>query len=89
MIMATNPIVQARIDSEIKEEATTVLAAMGLTVSDAVRMLLTRIAREKALPFEPLVPNEATIAAMREARAGRTAKFENAEALMADLHADD
>ena len=87
--MATNSIVQARIDGEIKEEAPNVLAAMGLTVSDAVRMLLTRIAREKALPFEPLVPNEATIAAMREARAGRTTKFKNAEALMADLHADD
>ena len=51
-----------------------VLAAMGLTVSDAVRLLLTRIAREKALPFEPLVPNDTTIAAMREARAGRTVK---------------
>ena len=87
--MATNSLVQARIDGEIKEEATAVLAAMGLTVSDAVRLLLTRIAREKALPFEPLVPNKATIAAMRAARAGRTAKFKDAEALMADLHADD
>ena len=87
--MTTNALVQARIDSEVKEEATAVLAAMGLTVSDAVRLLLTRIAREGALPFEPLVPNDATIAAMREARAGRTAKFESVEALMADLHADD
>ena len=87
--MAKNPIVQARIDGKIKEEATAVLAAMGLTMSDAIRLLLTRIAREKALPFEPLVPNDETIAAMREARAGRTAKFESAEALMADLHAGD
>lgn len=87
--MATNALVQARIDSEIKEEATTVLAAMGLTVSDAVRLMLTRIAREKVLPFEPLVPNEETIAAMRAARSGSTAKFESAEKLMADLHADD
>jgi DNA-damage-inducible protein J len=85
----TNALVQARIKSEVKEEATAVLAAMGLTISDAVRLLLTRIAQEKALPFEPLVPNDATIAAMREARAGRTAKFESVEALMADLHADD
>jgi DNA-damage-inducible protein J len=87
--MTTNALVQARIDGEIKDEATVVLAAMGLTVSDAVRLLLTRIAREGALPFEPLVPNDTTIAAMREARAGRTAKFESVEALMADLHADD
>ena len=87
--MTTNSLVQARINSEVKEEATAVLAAMGLTVSDAVRLLLTRIAREGSLPFEPLVPNDTTIAAMREARAGRTAKFESVEALMADLHADD
>ncbi len=46
-----------------KEEASAVLAAIGLTVSDAFRMMLTRIAREKGLPFEPLVPNAATIAA--------------------------
>jgi DNA-damage-inducible protein J len=87
--MATNSLVQARIDNEIKEEAANVLAAMGLTVSDAVRLMLTRIAREKALPFEPLVPNETTLAAMREARASRTARFEDAATLMADLHADD
>ena len=68
--MATNVVVRARIDEHIKEEATVVLAAMGLTVSDAFRILLTRIAREKALPFEPLVPNTATIKAMKEARRG-------------------
>jgi DNA-damage-inducible protein J len=87
--MATNALVQARIDGEIKEEATAVLAAMGLTVSDAVRLLLTRIAAEKALPFEPLAPGAKTIKAMRDARAGRTAKAKSVEALMADLHADD
>jgi len=55
--MATNSVVRARIDEHIKEEASIVLATMGLTVSDAFRIMLTRIAREKALPFEPLVPN--------------------------------
>lgn len=65
-----NHLVQTRIDRVIKEEATVVLKAMGLTVSDAVRLMLTRVAREKALPFEPLVPNEETIAAMRDAREG-------------------
>lgn len=87
--MPTHTIVRARIDKHIKEEASTVLAAMGLTVSDAFRMLLTRIAREKALPFDPLVPNETTIAAMREARAGNLQSFDSIEALMADLHAED
>ena len=88
-IMAANQLVQTRIDGEIKEEAAAVLAAMGLTVSDAVRLLLTKIAREHALPFDPLIPNATTIAAMKEARAGNLPKFDSVAALMADLHADD
>ena len=69
--MSVNAVVRARIDEHIKEEASIVLAAMGLTVSDAFRILLTRIAQEKALPFEPLTPNAKTIAAMKEARRGK------------------
>ena len=87
--MSANAVVRARIDEHIKEEAAAVLAAMGLTISDAFRILLTRVAREKALPFEPLVPNETTIAAMREARAGNLQSFDSIEALMADLHEGD
>jgi DNA-damage-inducible protein J len=86
--MATNAVVRARIDGSIKEEATAVLAAMGLTPSDAFRILMTRVAREKALPFEPLVPNEETIAAMKEARKGKLKSFTSVDDLMADLHAD-
>ncbi|WP_420238810.1 type II toxin-antitoxin system RelB/DinJ family antitoxin [Telmatobacter bradus] len=69
--MAANALVQTRIDGTIKDEAAIVLEAIGLTVSDAVRLMLTRVAREKALPFEPLIPNETTIAAMKDARAGK------------------
>jgi DNA-damage-inducible protein J len=69
--MAANALVQTRIDATIKNEAAVVLEAIGLTVSDAVRLMLTRVAREKALPFEPLVPNKKTIAAMKEARSGK------------------
>lgn len=87
--MAANAVVRARIDEHIKEEASAVLATMGLTVSDAFRIMLTRIAREKALPFEPLVPNAETIAAMKEARRGGLASFNSVDALMADLNADD
>jgi len=87
--MPANAVVRARIDEQTKEEASAVLAAMGLTVSDALRMMLTRVAKERALPFEPLVPNEATIAAMRDARAGRTTRHESWEAFVADLDADD
>ena len=87
--MPTNAVVRARIDEHTKEEASAVLAAMGLTVSDAFRIMLTRIAREKALPFEPLVPNETTIAAMREARVGKLKSFDSIEALVGNLHAQD
>ncbi|QOY94736.1 type II toxin-antitoxin system RelB/DinJ family antitoxin [Massilia sp. UMI-21] len=55
--MATNVVVRARIDETIKDEAATVLAEMGLTISDAVRIMLTKVAREKALPFEINVKN--------------------------------
>ncbi len=83
-----NHLVQARIDKEIKEGAATVLAAMGLTVSDAVRLLLTRVAKERALPFAPLVPNAETIAAMKEARDGNLSRFDDVESLFEDLHAE-
>jgi DNA-damage-inducible protein J len=69
--MSANAVVRARIDRHIKEEATIVLEAMGLTLSDAFRIMLTRVAREKALPFDPLVPNAETIEAMKEARRGK------------------
>ncbi|MDR0274359.1 MAG: type II toxin-antitoxin system RelB/DinJ family antitoxin [Burkholderiaceae bacterium] len=87
--MAANQLVQARIDGNVKAEAAAVLAAIGLTVSDAVRLMLTKIAREKELPFDPLIPNETTIAAMREARKGGGKRFATLDDLMAALNADD
>jgi DNA-damage-inducible protein J len=87
--MSDNVIVRARIDEGIKAEASAVLSAMGLTVSDAFRMMMTRIAAEKSLPFEPLVTNEETIQAMREARKGGLPHFTTVEALFADLNAGD
>lgn len=87
--MAENGVVRARINERIKEEAASVLSSMGLTVSDAFRMLLVRIAREKALPFEPLVPNAKTIAAMRAARQGKVKVVGRVRDLLADLNAED
>ncbi len=87
--MAENSVVRARIDEKIKAEASVVLNAMGLTVSDAFRMLLVRVAHEKALPFEPLTPNAETIAAMKAARRGDMAGAGTLDDLMNDLHADD
>jgi DNA-damage-inducible protein J len=82
-------VVRARIDKRTKEEAEAVLAAIGLTVSDALRLLLIRVAREGALPFDPLVPNEETIAAMREARAGKTIKAGTVDQLLSMLNEED
>ena len=87
--MPANAVVRARIDENIKNEAAAVLASMGLTLSDAFRMMLTRVATEKALPFDPLVPNAETVAAMRDARRGKVLSFESVDALMEDLNAPD
>ncbi len=87
-IMATS-LVHIRVDEKVKTKAAKELASMGLTVSDAVRMLLTRIAKEKALPFDVRTPNRETVAAMRDARAGKVKSFDSVEDLMADLNADD
>ena len=69
-LMATTTMVHVRLDQKIKARAEKALAAMGLSLSDAVRVLLTRVAAEKALPFEVKVPNATTRAAMKEAAAG-------------------
>ena len=58
--MAANAFVRARIDQTLKNDAAAVLADMGLTVSDVIRIVLTRVAKEKALPFEMRIPNELT-----------------------------
>ena len=87
--LAANQLVQARVDGAIKAEAAAVLAAMGLTVSDAVRLMLTRVAREHALPFDPLIPNSAAVAAMMEARAGNLPRVKNVEDLKRALLTDD
>jgi len=87
--MGANTVVRARIDERIKKEAEAVLASIGLTVSDAFRLLMVRVAREKALPFEPLVPNEETIEAMKAARRGELVTGGNPENLLKRLNADD
>lgn len=85
--MAANAVVRARIDEDIKVEASAVLASIGLSVSDAFRLMLTRVAREKALPFDPLIPNDETIVAMREAREEKLKSFNSIDDLMASLNA--
>jgi DNA-damage-inducible protein J len=86
--MTANSVVRARIKETDKAEATAVLAAMGLTLSDAFRMLVKRIAEEKALPFEPLVPNRETIDAMKAARRGELTTAGPPGKLLKSLNAD-
>jgi DNA-damage-inducible protein J len=83
--MPANDYVRARIDPAVKNEAANVLSTLGLTVSDACRMMLTKIAREKRLPFGTEEPNEESLAAIREIEEGRGMRFNSAEALFKDL----
>jgi len=87
--MPATEMVHVRVNKRIKAEAAKTLSAMGLSVSDAVRVLLTRVAAEKALPFEVKVPNAATRSAMDEARRGGLRKFDRVSDLLADLNAED
>jgi DNA-damage-inducible protein J len=86
--MSENAVVRARIDEATKTEAAAVLATMGLSLSDAFRLLLKRVAAEKALPFEPLVPNAETVAAMKAARRGDLVTAGEPKNLLASLNAD-
>lgn len=81
--------VRARIDTATKERASDALKAMGLSISDAIRLLMLRIADEQRLPFDVKVPNATTRAAMAELEAGKGTKFNSLDDLMADLNADD
>ena len=87
--MPADDVVRARIDRRVKEEAAAILGAAGLTISDAFRMMLMRTVADKALPFDPLVPNEETIEAMKAARRGALVTVGGVDDLMADLNEDD
>ena len=82
-------VVRARIGEKIKEKAATVPDTIGLTVSDAFRLMMARITTEKRLSFDPLVPNEETVAAMQAAERGELITVGDIDGLMADLNADD
>ena len=86
--MAAVDVVRARIETGLKKEATVVLAAMGLSVSDAIRLMLVRVVSDKALPFDVRIPNTETQAAMRDIQDGKVTRFDSVDALMADLNDD-
>lgn len=81
--------VRARIDTATKNRAADALEAMGLSISDAIRLLMLRVADEKRLPFEVKVPNTVTKKAIAQLEAGKGKRFKTVKSLMANLHADD
>ena len=84
--MAATKVVRARVDERVKEEATAILATMGLTVSDFVRIGLTKVVSEQGLPFEMQVPNRLTAETLARTDSGEDLhRAENAEALFKDL----
>lgn len=86
--MAENAVVRARIDEATKAEAAAVLATMGLSLSDAFRLLLKRVAADKALPFQPLTPNAETVEAMKAARRGELVTVGAPANLLQSLNTD-
>lgn len=82
--MAQSSMLHIRVDDETKTQATEALTAMGLSMSDAVRIFLKRVVNDQAFPLELKVPNAETRAAMEEARAmmkARQARFESTDTL--------
>ena len=88
--MATaDTYVRARIDAKTKKRAADALGTMGLSISDAIRLLMRRVADERRLPFEVKVPNATTREAIAELEAGKGKRLASVDALLADLNADD
>ena len=83
--MNADTVVRARIDRDTKTRATEALQAMGLSVSDAIRLLLLRVADEKRLPFAVQVPNATTVKAMKELDEGKGERFVSVEELFEDI----
>ncbi len=84
--MAATEVVRARIDSKLKKKASAVLSGMGLSVSDAIRIMLVRVVAEQALPFEIRTPNRETQEAMQAAQRSEVARFNSVADLMSDLN---
>jgi DNA-damage-inducible protein J len=87
-MQSTTAMIHVRIDPKLKSQASKTFGKMGLSLSEAVRVFLTRVATDQAFPFELRVPNAETIAAMEAGDRGEVVKFNSIEELMSDLHAD-
>ncbi len=88
MTSVADAVVRARVTSEVKDQASAILKGMGLTTSDAIRMMLVQVVAEKSLPFEVKYPNLETQKALEASRAGETTSFSSLDAMFADLNDD-
>lgn len=87
--MVANALVTTRVSSEVKKEASKVLEGVGLTISDAMRIFLTTIAREHTLSFNEIIPNKLTLEAINEARAGKLHSADTVEEFRKKMNAED
>ncbi len=85
MNTAADTVVRARIDTKTKDRAASALDAMGLSISDAIRLLMVRIAEEQRFPFDVKVPNATTRKAIAELERGKGKRFKTSKALFKDL----
>jgi DNA-damage-inducible protein J len=88
--MSADAIVRARVGGDLRDSAAIILAEMGLSMSDAIRLLLTRLVADRALPFDVRAPNAVTAQALRDMEAGvGVTRYATVSDLMADLNAPD
>ena len=80
--------IRSRIEPDLKENATRVLASCGLNVSDAIRLFLRQVVAQNGLPFEVKAPNAVTRAAMEEADSDNLPRFGSVQELFDDLEKD-
>ncbi len=74
--------VHSRIQPEIKEKAESILQRLGLSPTEAIRMFYTQIALRNGLPFDVCIPNEKTVKALEDSKAGRDLeRFDSVEEL--------
>lgn len=88
-VMKADAIVRARVSEATKLEAAAIFEAAGMTISDAIRMMLIRVVEDRALPFEPVRPNAKTVRAIKAVRAGNVKKAKNSKQLLEKLNARD
>jgi DNA-damage-inducible protein J len=89
VVVRTRSVVQVRVDDRLKKAAAKVLQKMGLSLSDAVRVLLVRVAAEKGMPFDVRVPNAETIESIEAGRRNEVFRAKNVRSMMESLNADD